>query len=98
MSSITIDSALALDNLLLREQIQACRIAHARVEREYRERMAAVAGLLDQIVVLAEFGTTGPADMPPCRADGMSAPAATALRGAISRLGREAFATMRRRG
>jgi len=44
-----------------------------------------------QIIVLAEFGTTGPETTPPCKALALSAEQATSLRGRISTLARLAL-------
>lgn len=47
---------------------------------------------LEQIAVLAEFGTTGPETTPRCKSPGLSASQATAMRGSISQLARDALA------
>ena len=49
------------------------------------------AELIWQIIVLVEFGTTGPGTTPPCKSLALSAEQATSLRGRISKLAREAL-------
>lgn len=56
----------------------------------------ALINALVQIAVLAEFNTTGPNTVPPCKSPPLNAAKATSLRGEISTIAREALSRVGR--
>jgi hypothetical protein len=64
--------------------------------KEMERRWNAHEGLmraLQEIAILAEYGTTGPSTEPPCKSPALNAAKATGLRGAISGIARKALGT-----